>query len=114
MTKGARDTALAAEKKKLIADGELYRVGLVCAKARVEQALRPEALWQAALSHVLGFAAKHVEHLLAPSGLRLQTVMPYLLAGLSLIARKKMIKPALGVGVATALVVTWRMRKKRQ
>lgn len=114
MTKGAQDTLLAAEKKKLIAEGELYRVGLVCAKALVAQQLRPEALWQGALSQALGFAAKHVEHMLAPSGLRVQTAMPYLLAGLSLIARKKMIKPALGVGVVAALVVTWLMRKKHR
>ncbi len=114
MTKVARDAVLAAEKRKLIVEGELYRVGLVYAKVCVEQQLRPEALWQSVLTQALGFAAKNVEQLLAPSGLRLQTVMPYLLAGLSLIARKKMIKPALGVGVVAALAVTWLMRKKRQ
>lgn len=112
MIKGAQNTLLAAEKRKLIADGELYRVGLVCAKALVAQELRPEALWQGVLSHALGFAAKHVEHILAPSGLRLQSVMPYLLTGMSLIARKKMVKPALGVIVA--LAVTWLIRKKRR
>jgi hypothetical protein len=113
MTKGARDAALAAEKRKLIAEGELYRVGLVYAKVRVEQALRPEVLWQSVLSQALGFAARHVEQVLAPSGLRLQTVMPYLLAGLSWIARKKMIKPTLALGAVAALGVTWLMRKKQ-
>ena len=114
MSKDAQDTLLAAEKRKLIVEGELYRVGLLCAKTLVAQELRPESLWQGALSQVLGFAAKHVEHMLAPSGLRLQTAMPYLLAGLSLIARKKMVKPALGVGVVAALAATWLMRKKQR
>lgn len=114
MTKGAQNTLLAAEKRKLIVEGELHRVGLVCAKALVLQELRPEALWQGALSHVLGFGVKHVEHLLAPSGLRLQTVMPYLFAGLSLIARKKMVKPALGLGVFAALAVILVVRKKHR
>jgi hypothetical protein len=114
MTKGMRDAALAAEKRKLIADGEVHRVALVYAKVGLEQALRPEVLWQAALSQALGFAVRHVEHVLAPSGLRMQTVMPYLLAGLSLIARKKMIKPALGVGVLGALALAWVMRKNRR
>ena len=114
MTKNVGDVAQDAEKKRLIADGALYRVRLACAKIGVAQNLRPEALWHGALSHALVFAAARVEHMLAPGGVRMQTVMPYVLAGLSLITRRKMIKPALSIGVVAATAVAWLVRRRRK
>lgn len=106
--------ALAAHKKKLIAEGELYRIGVLHAKTHVSHALRPEALLHGILEHAVGFASNRVETLLAPNGLRLQTVMPYLLAVFSYLGRKKLIKPALGTGVAAIVALVSFMRRKRQ
>jgi hypothetical protein len=114
MTNNARNAARDAEKARLIADGALCRVGLACAKMQVTQNLRPEALWHSALSHVLDFSVVRIAQLLAPGGARMQTVMPYVLAGFSLISRKKIIKTALGFGLAAAVAVTWLVRTKRK
>jgi hypothetical protein len=61
---------------------------------------------------VFGFATGRVEQLLTPGGIRMQTVMPYVLAGFSLIARKKMVKPALGFGAVAVLALAWLVRKR--
>lgn len=111
MTKHA--AALAAQKQRLIAEGALYRVGVVHAKACVSQALRPEALLHQAVQQAVGYAGARVETLLAPNGPRLQALMPVLLTTLSFIARKKLVKPALGA-VAAAAGLLWYLRRRRQ
>ncbi len=105
--------AVAAHKRKLIAQGELYRVGIVHARAHVSEALRPNSLLQGVVEHAVGFASNRVESLMAPGGLRLQGVMPYALTILSFIARKKLVKPAIGIAVAAAVAVNWLSRRKR-
>lgn len=113
MAKDVPDISTAARKEKLIADGALYRVELVRAKVHVTHSLRPDALWNGVLTQVLGLATGRVQQLFAPGGLRIQTVMPYVLAGFSLIARKKMIKPALGIGAVAVLALVWLVRKRQ-
>lgn len=103
---------LAAQKAQLIAEGTLYRVRLVHAKVHTAQSLRPEALWHGAVDHALGFATTRIEHLLVPTGLRLQAVVPIFITACSFIARKKLIKPAIGIGLAAAIGVLWLMRRK--
>lgn len=112
MAKDVPDMTTAAQKEKLIADGALYRVELVRAKVHVTHSLRPDALLNGLLTQVLGLATGRVEQLFAPGGIRMQAVMPYVLAGFSLIARKKMIKPALGVGAVVVLALVWLARKR--
>ncbi|HAT33696.1 MAG TPA: hypothetical protein DCW29_23495 [Janthinobacterium sp.] len=105
--------AIAAHKKRLIAQGQLYRIGIVHARANVGQALRPEALLEGALGMALGFAGARVETLLAPGGFRLQAVVPYVLTALSFIGRRKLVKPALVVGAVVGVAATWLLRRKR-
>lgn len=102
---------LAAEKARLIAQGDSYRAGLALARAQMGQSLRPDALLHGALEQALGFASSGLEHLLAPTGLKAQTMLPYVLATLSFIARKKLVKPAIGLAAA-ALGAAWWMRRK--
>ncbi len=113
MTKDVAHAALAAQKARLIAQGDSYRVGLVRSRVHMAQGLRPEALLHGAFDQALGFATARFEHLLAPTGLRLQTVMPYLIAAVSFMARKKLLKPAIGIGVAAVGVMWWIRRKRR-
>ena len=105
--------AQAARKQQLIAQGELYRVGIVHARANVGYALRPEALLQGVVETAVGFAGHRVESLLAPGGMRLQGVMPYVLTALSFIGRRKLVKPALVLVTVAAVATSW-LRRKRQ
>lgn len=100
-----------ARKRQLIAEGELYRVGIVHARANVGHALRPETLLQGVVETATGFAGHRVEALLAPGGARLQTIMPYVLTALSFIGRKKLVKPALVLVAAAAGAAAWFRRK---
>ncbi len=110
------DAALAAQKQRLIKEGEYYRVGVVHAKALVAQALHPEALLHGAVDQAIGMAQARFGALLQPgglSGLHLKTVLPYMLTVGSYIARKRLVKPALAVGVLVAVGAAWLMRRKR-
>jgi hypothetical protein len=107
--------ALAAQKQRLIREGELYRVGVVHSKALLGQALHPEALLHGAVDQAIGMAQARFGALLQPgglSGLHLKTFMPYLLTVGSFIARKRLVKPALVAG-GLAAAGAWLMRRKR-
>src|SRR5471032_1971627 len=117
MTKEAEQAALAADKLRLIREGELYRIKVVHAKASVANALRPDAVLHSAVEHAVGMAQARFGALLQPGGLKglnLKALMPYALTVGSYVARKRLVKPALGVGVAVALGVAWLMRHKRK
>ncbi|MES2740265.1 MAG: hypothetical protein V4754_04865 [Pseudomonadota bacterium] len=113
MTKVSLVESAAERKKVLIAEGEYFRVGLVHAKLSVGHALQPQALLHGALDHAVGFAHARVDQFLAPTGVRLETVMPYAMSALSFMARRKLIKPALAVAVVVAVGVAWFKRRKR-
>jgi hypothetical protein len=109
--------ALAAHKQRLIREGELYRVGVIHSKALLSQALHPEALLHGAVDQAIGVAQARFGALLQPgglSGLPLKTMMPLLLTAGSYIVRKRLVKPALAVGVLVAAGAAWLIRRKRQ
>ncbi|WP_312440006.1 hypothetical protein [Janthinobacterium sp.] len=103
--------APAARKRQLIAEGELYRVGIVHARASVGYALRPETLLKGVVDTAVGFAGHRVEAFVAPGGMRLQALAPYALTALSFIGRKKLVKPALVLVAAVAAATAWFRRK---
>jgi hypothetical protein len=111
MSQDTQDAARAAYKKKLIVEGELYRVGIIHAKASVGYALRPEALLRETLDYAAGIAGSRIDTLL-PTGLRWQSVMPLALTALSFIVRKKLIKPAFAAGFVAAAALAWYRRRQ--
>lgn len=114
MSQHAHGVDLDAHKQKLIAQGELFRVGIIHSRANVGHALRPEALLQGVVDNALGFASHRVEGLMAPGGFRLQMVMPYIWPVLTYFGRnKKMVKPAIGIVAVAAGAVGWWLRRKR-
>lgn len=116
MSKDIQAAELAAEKERLIREGELYRIRVVHAKALVAEALRPEALFHGAVDHALGLAQARFGALLKPgglSGVNVRALMPYALTVGSFIARKRLIKPALGLAAGLALGVAWLARRRR-
>jgi len=70
MSENDKLAAQAARKRLLIAQGEMYRVGIVHARANVGYALRPESMLQGVVETAVGFAGHRVESLLAPGGMR--------------------------------------------
>ncbi|SEN99167.1 hypothetical protein SAMN05428959_10458 [Duganella sp. CF517] len=116
MTKDAESTAFAADKQRLIREGELYRIKVVHSKALVANAMHPDALFHGAVDHAVGLAQARLGGLLQPggmSGFNYKALMPYALTVGSFIARKKLIKPALGVAAVLGLGAAWLMRRKR-
>jgi hypothetical protein len=109
MSENDKLAAQAARKRLLIAQGEMYRVGIVHARANVGYALRPESLLQGVVETAVGFAGHRVESLLAPGGMRLQG---YVLTALSFIGRKKLVKPALVLVAVAAVAASWLRRKR--
>ena len=108
------DAGFTAQKNRLIAEGQLYRVGIVHSKIHVAQALHPQALLNGVVNHAVGYANARLDNVLAPGGLSLQMAMPYLLAGLSFLGRRKLMKPVLGVSLAgAAFAWAWLARRKR-
>jgi len=115
MTKDAESAAFDADKQRLIREGELYRIKVVHSKALVANALHPDALFHGAVDHAVGLAQARLGGLLQPGGLsgfNYKALMPYALTGGSFIARKKLVKPALGVAAVLALGAAWLMRRK--
>ena len=116
MTQDAESAALAADKQRLIREGELYRIKVVHSKAMVANALHPDALFHGAVDHAVGLAQARLGGLLQPGGLsgfNYKALMPYALTVGSFLARKKLIKPALGVVAVLGLGAAWLMRRKR-
>ncbi|NVM79247.1 hypothetical protein FHW83_005084 [Duganella sp. SG902] len=115
MSKHEDPAALAAEKQRLIREGELYRIKVVHAKALVAQALQPDALLHGAVDHAVGLAQARLGGLLQPgglSGINFKSLMPYALTVGSFIARKRLIKPALALAVVAGAGVAWLFRRK--
>lgn len=114
MSKHTHD-AVAADIERLIREGELYRIKVVHAKALVSQALQPDALMHGAVDHAVGLAQARLGGLLQPGGLsklNFKAVMPYAISIGSFIARKRLIKPALGVVALAGAGVAWLLHRK--
>ena len=115
MSKQDDEAALAAEKQKLIREGELLRIKVVHSKALVAQALQPDALLHGAVDQAIGMAQARLGGLLQPgglSGVNFKSLMPYALTIGSYIARKRLVKPALALVVLAGAGVTWLWRRK--
>ncbi|MET0267385.1 MAG: hypothetical protein ABW202_17440 [Duganella sp.] len=114
MSKHTHD-AVATDIERLIREGELYRIKVVHAKALVAQALQPDALMHGAVDHAVGLAQARLGGLFQPGGLskvNFKAVMPYAISIGSFIARKRLIKPVLGVVALAGAGVAWLLHRK--
>lgn len=120
MSKHEDAAALAAEKQKLIREGELARIKVVHAKALVTQAMQPDALMHGALDHAVALAQARLGGLMQPGGMSglsfksLRLLAPYAMTVGSFIARKRLIKPVVAVVAVAGAGVAWLLRYKRQ
>lgn len=108
---------LAVVKERLVREGELYRLGTLRAKHEVLHALQPQALLHGAVDHALGVVQSRLGQFIGPggglSGINFKTVLPLALTAVSWLGRRRrMVKPALAVGVVVAAGVWWLLRRK--
>ncbi|HEX8404215.1 MAG TPA: hypothetical protein VF670_06320 [Duganella sp.] len=122
MTNNGDTTSFATDKQRLIREGELYRIKVVHSKALVANALHPDALFHGAVDHAVSLAQARLGGLIKPGGglgsinfkaLNYKALLPYAMTIGSFIARKKLIKPVIGVVAVAGLGVYWLSRRKR-
>lgn len=123
MTNNGDTTSFAAERQRLIREGELYRVKVVHSKALVANALHPDALFHGAVDHAVSLAQARFGGLLKPGGglggigginfkaLNYKKLLPYAMTVGSFIARKKLIKPVIGVVAVVGVGAYWLTRR---
>jgi len=99
-------------KAKLLRQGEFYRVGIVHAKAQVRQGMRPDQLFHSALEHATWAIRSRIDGLLEPRGMNVSSVMPYAIGIIGFLTRRRLLKPALGVGAALA-ALAWYLQRRR-
>jgi hypothetical protein len=110
MMNDAVQAALAARKAQLLLDGAVYRLAIVRAKATVAHGLRAESLIHSTVEHAVGFAGDRLRAVLAPTGGRIQALLPLAVAAFSYLSRKNFLKPAIctGLVVAAVIALAWR------
>jgi hypothetical protein len=103
----------AERKAALIRQGEFYRVSVVHAKAQVKHAARPEQLFHSAVNHASGMLRAHFNGLLKPSGTSVSAIMPYAMALIGFIRKRRVGKASLGVALALA-GIGWYLQQRRE
>jgi hypothetical protein len=111
---------VADRKKMLIAQGALFRAEIMHAKEVTRAGLRPDSLARGALSHIGLAALAALKSRGGPSvaGVNVQSLLPLVITGISLLSKNPSLKPALRGGLAAAAaaitaVLVWK-RKKAQ
>jgi hypothetical protein len=110
--KTSKESALAERKERLLRQAEFYRVGIVHARAGIKQGARPEALFHSALDHATWALRSRVDGLLRPTGINVAAIMPFAVSILGFLRRRHLVKPALGVLVATAAVALYVQQRR--
>jgi hypothetical protein len=86
--------AIARRKEFLLAQGLLYRSGIVLARGDIRAGLRPATLVRSAISSIAVLALRALKNRTGLDGLR--AVIPLLVGGITAVSRKALVKPALG------------------
>ena len=108
----SKEQALAERKARLLRQADMYRVGIVHARAGLVHSARPEALFHTALDHASWALRAKVDSLLHPTGLSVGAIMPFALGIIRFLSRRRLVKPALGILVAGAAVALYAQRRR--
>lgn len=108
---------LAVAKERLVREGELYRLSTLRAKHEVLHALQPAALLHGAVDHALGVVQSRLGQFIGQggglAGINFKAVLPLAVTAVSWLGRRRrLMKPALVVGVVAAASVWWLLRRK--
>lgn len=110
----------AQRKKMLVAQGAMYRLGLVKSKNELQANLHPDVLAKSALNSFVTTASTALGHgfnLRNLSGANLQTILPVVISVVSLLAKRKaLIKPLLigAIALAAASGIARLVAKKKK
>lgn len=110
--RGDKSKDLAERKVRLLRDGELYRIGIVHARAQIRHGARPDTILHSALDHAGWALRARIDSMLKPTGVNLAALMPYALSVLGFIRRRRLGRPALAVSLALA-ALGWYMQHRR-
>lgn len=69
----------AERKAQFVRQGEIYRIGVVRAKAQVLHEAQPQALFHSAVDHATFAVRSRVDSLLSPSGFSMGALLPYVM-----------------------------------
>ena len=120
--KEQRKATLQASKARLIKEGEMYRLGVMAGKHNIAQALHPEVLLHSAVDLAVGTVQTRLAGAIggtaATAGVggllaNYSKIMPVARAVGSFIKRKRLVKPAIGVGAVLAAVGAWVYKRKQ-
>lgn len=110
----------AQRKKVLVAQGAMYRLGLVESKNALQANLQPDVLAKSALNSFVTTASTALGHgfnLRNLSGANLQAILPVAISVVSLLAKRKaLIKPLLigAIALAAAIGIARLVSKKKE
>ena len=116
--KAARD----ATKARLIKEGELYRIGVLAGKHNMAHAMHPDMLLHGAVDLAVGTVQSRLAGVIGGTaaaagagGLlaNYKTIMPIAMSVGSFISRKRLVKPAVGLGAVLAAVGAWIYKRKQ-
>jgi len=117
-----RKATLSATKARLIKEGEMYRLGVLAGKHNIAQALHPEVLLHSAVDLAVGTVQTRLAGVIggtaATAGVggllaNYSKIMPIAMSVGGFIKRKRLVKPALGVGALLAAVGAWVYKRKQ-
>src|SRR4051812_17130292 len=109
----AQERERAERKEQLLYEGTMYRSGIVHAKAHVKQGLRPDALVFNLIGHAGGLLRSRLGAFAAPLGVTtLPSLLPIAVRAVAFLRRRRLVKPALGVGAAVAVLALYSQRHR--
>jgi hypothetical protein len=113
------DEALSASERKarFVRQGEIYRIGVVRAKAQVLHEAQPQALFHSAVDHATFAVRSRVDSLLSPSGFSVGALLPYAMPVLRMLRTHRFgskSKIALGVVAVLGGVGVYMQQKRKR
>jgi len=108
MADAKKSMPLEVRRRKLLAEGALYRIGIVAAREHVQSNLNAPSLAKSAMRRMGGAVSASIGGLFTgKAGATLQSLSPLLISGASLLSKRYLRKPLLycsivGAGVALA------------
>ncbi len=113
------DVPLEERKRRLLAEGALFRIGILEGRSTVRANLNAESLAKGALNRIVGAVSSTLAGAFSgKGGGNLQSLSPLLIGGISLISKRYLRKPLLygtviSAGAAFAYYLTRRQDRAR-
>jgi hypothetical protein len=114
------DTTLLERKKSILAEGAIYRLGIMDAKQLISANLEANALAKSAMHQIGSAAYAAFRNGALLTGIKPQSILPLIITGVSALSRRSLLKPllrgavVLGTLAAVAVFAVKRKNAHRQ